>query len=242
MPIQPPKRKQPSSQTPRSRPKSKQNQKQKQKPKSTQSHNLTTTEILESFRLFATADPSSAPHDNDYEDDGEDDQFRGTRGIISAADTQRALKALGLPKAPPDILSAFEEDEDDGEDEDAPPSGLRAAQFADLARTMAELKAAQTPLPRAGTDPAGESGDEMTREIDHAFALFTHNIPLPEAEVLRGEAERNITLADLRRVAGMLREDVDDTVLRGMLEEAGGEAGGVGRREFEGVMRRAGVF
>ena len=54
-----------------------------------------------------------------------------------------------------------------------------------------------------------------------------------------------ITLAHLRRVAKELREDVDERVLRDMIVEANGGQGisnGVGMEEFEGVMRRAGVF
>jgi len=73
----------------------------------------------------------------------------------------------------------------------------------------------------------------LAREVDDAFSLFT-----------RGA---RITLADLRRAARELREEaaMDDATLRLMVEEATGEPGGasgVGRDEFEGVMRRAGVF
>lgn len=81
-------------------------------------------------------------------------------------------------------------------------------------------------------DDADDDGRAAAREIDDAFALFT-----------RGA---RITLADLRRVAGELREEgMDDATLRLMVEEATGERGGaagVGREEFEGIMRRAGVF
>jgi len=55
-----------------------------------------------------------------------------------------------------------------------------------------------------------------------------------------------ITLAHLRRVATLLREeDVSDELLRDMILEANGGAGvvhGVRRDEFDGVMKRAGVW
>jgi len=97
-----------------------------------------------------------------------------------------------------------------------------------------------------------------TQEIAHAFHLFTHyrynnnnnnnNNATNSSTTNTQEEDQRITLADLRRIARELREDVDDKVLRMMIEEANGETGrggverGVGRREFEGVMRRAGVF
>ncbi len=80
---------------------------------------------------------------------------------------------------------------------------------------------------------------------------------------MEGEEEdegRVITLADLRRVAALLRLDgsggggegggkgrevVTEEVLRDMILEANGGRGvgvGVGKGEFEGVMRRAGVW
>ena len=49
----------------------------------------------------------------------------------------------------------------------------------------------------------------------------------------------------LKRVARELKEDISDEMLRGMILEANGGAGvnkGVGLDDFEGVMRRAGVF
>lgn len=71
----------------------------------------------------------------------------------------------------------------------------------------------------------------MREEVVKAFNLFT-----------KGQ-ERDIQLQDLRRVAKELREDVPENVLRDMLREAtGGQVSGVGLEEFEGVMRRAGVF
>lgn len=73
--------------------------------------------------------------------------------------------------------------------------------------------------------------EQQSAEVEKAFALFT-----------RGE-ERDITLGDLKRIALELREDVPESVLRDMVREAkGGGLGGVGKEEFEGVMRRAGVL
>lgn len=73
---------------------------------------------------------------------------------------------------------------------------------------------------------------EQREEIDTAYELFTHGQAGP------------ITLGHLRTVAKLLKEDVDDSVLQGMLSEANGGdwRRGVGKGEFEGVMRRAGVF
>jgi hypothetical protein len=54
-----------------------------------------------------------------------------------------------------------------------------------------------------------------------------------------------ITMGMLKRVAASLKEDVSDDLLRDMILEANGGAGighGVGRDDFEEVMRRAGVW
>jgi hydroxyacylglutathione hydrolase len=54
-----------------------------------------------------------------------------------------------------------------------------------------------------------------------------------------------ITLAHLRRVAAVLKEDVDEELLKDMILEANGGQGvvrGVGMDEFDGVMRSAGVW
>lgn len=68
-------------------------------------------------------------------------------------------------------------------------------------------------------------------EVEKAYRLFT-----------KGD-ERAITLHDLRRVARELREEVPDNVLKDMIREAtGGGLGGVGKEEFESVMKRAGVL
>lgn len=78
-----------------------------------------------------------------------------------------------------------------------------------------------------------DAADEEAREAEvrRAYALFT-----------RGE-DREITIADLRRVAREMKDDVSENVLRDMIKEAkGGPLGAVGVEEFEDVMRRAGVF
>lgn len=83
-----------------------------------------------------------------------------------------------------------------------------------------------------------QTSDSHKEEVDEAFTLFTKGS--------RGQdGERRITLACLKRVAAALKEDVDEDVLRDMILEANGGAGvgrGVDKEEFEGVMRRAGVF
>lgn len=78
------------------------------------------------------------------------------------------------------------------------------------------------------------TSDSHTQEVDEAFRLFTS-----------GGGEGKITLATLKRVARALKEDVEEELLRDMILEANGGAGvgkGVEKDEFEGVMRRAGVW
>ncbi|KAI4214240.1 MAG: hypothetical protein LQ351_003325 [Letrouitia transgressa] len=91
-------------------------------------------------------------------------------------------------------------------------------------------------------------------EVDDAFRLFvSHGGRGEGAGKGKGRSkgkdqEGRITLETLRSVARALKEEVDEGVLRDMILEANGGAGdlgvgkGVGRREFEGVMRRAGLF
>lgn len=83
------------------------------------------------------------------------------------------------------------------------------------------------------------SEESQQREVEDAFRLFT---------AMGGEGGR-ITMGCLKRVAGVLKEEVPESVLRDMLLEANGGSGvgrgvgrGVGLKDFEGVMRRAGVF
>lgn len=69
--------------------------------------------------------------------------------------------------------------------------------------------------------------------MEEAFRLFTNGQDGP------------ITLAHLRRVAAVLKEDVDEELLKDMILEANGGVGvarGVGVNEFDGVMKGAGVW
>ncbi|KEY63896.1 hypothetical protein S7711_10175 [Stachybotrys chartarum IBT 7711] len=78
----------------------------------------------------------------------------------------------------------------------------------------------------------GDAGGHRD-EVDEAFRLFTNG------------QEGPITLAHLRRVAAVLKEDVDEELLKDMILEANNGAGvarGVEVDEFDGVMRSAGVW
>ncbi|KAL8728823.1 MAG: hypothetical protein Q9166_005140 [cf. Caloplaca sp. 2 TL-2023] len=86
--------------------------------------------------------------------------------------------------------------------------------------------------------------EDREAEIDEAFRLF-----LGEGKGMRGgdgeAGEEVITIQTLKKVAKVLKEDVDEKVLRDMILEANGGVGvrkGVGRGEFGEVMRRAGVL
>lgn len=133
---------------------------------------------------------------------------------------RRALIALGIPPSSPAELSEFTSILD--------PDG---SGFCELEPFLAICAI------KFRTGGAGRGNHE--RELDEAYALFTGR---PDADA---EA---ITLGDLRRVARLLRQDEDevtDEMLRDMILEANGGAGvsrGVRKDEFDGVMRRAGVW
>lgn len=178
--------------------------------------------------------------DEDEEDDDEmDEEVRAEKRVLRVSDVRRCLKALNLPKPPPDFF----------DDDDVEEGSLKAGQFVELAQTMA-----QSEDNGVEGDGGGDVDEEQRAEIDHAFGLFTHSLPLG-SEAIKGKSKApaeglRITLADLKRVARELREDVDDKTLKLMIAEAnGGHASenanweqGVGRDEFENVMKRAGVF
>lgn len=75
--------------------------------------------------------------------------------------------------------------------------------------------------------------DAHDEELEAAYRLFTNGTDGP------------ITINHLKRVAAALKEDVTEDLLRDMILEANGGAGlakGVQRDDFDGVMKRAGVW
>jgi Ca2+-binding EF-hand superfamily protein len=133
-------------------------------------------------------------------------------GVLRTEDVRRCLIALNTPPTSSAELSEILEAVDPEE------SGfVTYAHFVAVAALKLHAK---------HNDP-----EQQDEEVDAAFTLFT-----------RGEGDF-ITLAHLRRVARELREDVPDKMLRDMIKEATSGGGPVvSREDFEGVMRRAGVF
>lgn len=137
-----------------------------------------------------------------------------------------ALKALGLKCPKPEVNELL-----DAADPDASGSIPYTAFLAVAALKLNSVSS------------GGNDEGERQAEIEEAFRLF-----LGEGKGVRkgedGEGEV-ITMQTLKRVAKVLKEDVDEKVLRDMILEANGGAGvrkGVGREEFGEVMRRAGVL
>ncbi|RDA82524.1 hypothetical protein CP532_4494 [Ophiocordyceps camponoti-leonardi (nom. inval.)] len=136
-------------------------------------------------------------------------------GVLPVDDVKSALIALGIPPSSPSELSEFISILD--------PSSDGYATFEPFFAICALKFHARD-----------EGGDEEHRaQLDEAFRLFTNG------------AEGPISLAHLRRVAAVLKEDVDDDLLKDMILEANGGAGvarGVDVDEFDQVMRSAGVW
>ncbi|KLU88369.1 hypothetical protein MAPG_07356 [Magnaporthiopsis poae ATCC 64411] len=153
-------------------------------------------------------------------------------GVIPIEDVRRAMIALGIPPADQaehaDFVSILDPD-DEG-----------FAQYPSFVAICAlKLHAAH------------QSSDAHLREVDEAFSLFTHGGGGGGNSNAHDDDEDNhqpvITMAHLRRVAAMLKDDddVSDALLRDMILEANGGVGvakGVTRDQFEHVMRRAGVW
>ncbi|KAH6845459.1 hypothetical protein B0I37DRAFT_355924 [Chaetomium sp. MPI-CAGE-AT-0009] len=165
-------------------------------------------------------------------------------GVIPISDVRRALIALGLAPSSPAQLAEFAaalDPDDEGFATYEAFVGVCALQL------------------HARRDAVGD--EEHAEELEEAYKLFTDG---------GGEAEV-ITLADLRRVARLLRLDaegqgtggkdggggggggkgkgdglvVTEELLRDMILEANGGAGvgrGVRKEEFDNVLRRAGVW
>ena len=133
-------------------------------------------------------------------------------GVIARLDVRRCLIALNTPPADRAELQGIHDTVD--------PESTGWVSYEHFV-AVAALK-----LNAKHDDP-----EAMYDEVVKAYSLFT-----------KGQ-EREINLNDLRRVAKELRENVPDNVLRDMIREAtGGGLGSVGMEDFEGVMRRAGVF
>lgn len=82
-----------------------------------------------------------------------------------------------------------------------------------------------------GEDSGEEAEERRQREINRAFDLFD------------SEGRGVITLSDLRRVARVLGEDCSEEDLQEMIDEAAGtRPGQVYLKDFEEIMRRAGVL
>ncbi|KAK4153133.1 hypothetical protein C8A00DRAFT_34140 [Chaetomidium leptoderma] len=174
------------------------------------------SEIREAFSLFAE------PMEGEKE------------GIMPIGDVRRALIALGLPAASPAQLTDFTtalDPEDEG--------------FTSYP-AFVSICALQIHARRQD-----ESEEAHQAELDEAYSLFS-SAGDPDAAA--------ITLADLKRVAALLKLDqkqqqqqgkggegvvVTEELLRDMILEANGGAGvgrGVRKGEFDGVMKRAGVW
>ncbi|KAI1377404.1 calmodulin [Hypoxylon crocopeplum] len=137
-------------------------------------------------------------------------------GVIPIKDVRRAMVALGLPPTKPE-LKEFLEILDPDDEGYAPYEPFLA---------ICALK-----LHSKDDGDGGPASDE----VDEAFRLFTGS----------SSGDGPLTLAHLKRVAMTLKQDVDEQLLKDMILEANGGAGvgkGVGRAEFEDVMRRAGAW
>ncbi|MCJ1317752.1 hypothetical protein MMC15_003079 [Xylographa vitiligo] len=192
----------------------------------------TEAEIREAFSLFAVAEPSAKR------------SAATTTASLPATSLRRALLALACPPASASELASLLEAAD--------PTASGAVRYEDFV-AVAALKL------------EARGADVRRGEVREAWGLFVGRGERAvgggrrrgggvggedededeEDEEDEGGDERRITIADLRRVARELKEEVGEQVLADMMSEANGGRGvqrGVGLREFEGVMRRAGVF
>ncbi|KHN94584.1 Las1-like protein [Metarhizium album ARSEF 1941] len=139
-------------------------------------------------------------------------------GVLPTGDVKSALIALGVPPTPSELAEfvSILDPDDEGYATYEPFFAICALKF-------------------HAREAAGEGGSDAAHraQVDEAYRLFTNGTEGP------------ITLAHLRRVAAVLKEDVDEEVLKDMILEANGGAGvarGVREDEFDGVMRSAGVW
>jgi Ca2+-binding EF-hand superfamily protein len=137
-------------------------------------------------------------------------------GVIPTTDVRRCLIALNAPPRDAAELAELIETVDPDNSGVIPYEHFVA---------IAALKI------RSRDDEYADEEGGVNEEVVKVYTLFT-----------RGE-DRAITMADLRRIAKELREEVPENVLKDMMREAtGGGLGPVEMDDFEGVMRRAGVI
>ncbi|MCJ1284073.1 hypothetical protein MMC26_003404 [Xylographa opegraphella] len=178
----------------------------------------TEAEIREAFALFAVPAPSLS-------------STSVARSSLPSSSLRRALLALACPPTSATELASLLEAAD--------PTASGAVSYENFV-AVAALKL------------EARGADVQRGEVREAWRLFVGR----SGGGVRGgeeggdkdgdeEDRRRITVADLRRVARELKEEVSEQLLADMILEANGGRGvqsGVGAREFEGVMRRAGVF
>lgn len=140
--------------------------------------------------------------------------FANSDKELPSRSLRQALTALGVPASSPSELQDLLDAAD--------PEDTGAISYAHFV-AVAALKL------------SNKSEESQQREVEDAFRLFTS----------MGGEDGKITMACLKRVARELKEDVGEQTMKDMLLEANGGSGvgrGVGMKDFEGVMRRAGVF
>lgn len=86
--------------------------------------------------------------------------------------------------------------------------------------------------------------DDLEKEVETAFRLF---IEAGDEKGKEDKRRERITVNGLRRVAKALGENIKEDVMRDMVMEANGMGPegigkGVGRGDFEGIMRRIGML
>ncbi|KAK7540417.1 EF-hand superfamily Ca2+-modulated protein [Phyllosticta citricarpa] len=190
------------------------------------------TLIREAFSLFSLTHPSYSPGSTH------------NLGVLRRGDVRRCLTALGYHLAPADAAEALDMLDPAAE------GFVPFVAFYGYAAVLVHEREAQggggdddddddDGEDNYEGDEEGGGGNAKRREVREAYRLFKG----------AGQPQAPITVADLKRVARELREDVDDDMLWDMVLEANGEARGkagvakgVTLEEFEGVMRRAGVF
>ncbi|SPN98907.1 related to calmodulin [Cephalotrichum gorgonifer] len=135
-------------------------------------------------------------------------------GVIPTGDVRSAMIALGIPPKKGELaeFTSILDPDSEGHAQYEPFFAICALKFHARDHTSAS----------------------HASELQEAYDLFTH-----------GSGGGPITVAHLRRVAALLREEVGEDLLRDMILEANGGVGvekGVGKEEFDDVMRRAGVW